>query len=181
VLSAQDLLATLARGTALPDRIEARASIASIVEVVSASPSPRDLSTSIRMSRQRRRDTTPELELRRILHAAGYRFRLNVCVPGMRRRTIDVAFTRVKVAVFIDGCFWHVCPEHATWPRSNAIWWREKLEGNVARDRETDARLSELGWEVVRIWEHEDPRAAAVRVEEVVRQRADRIRQRNRP
>ena len=88
---------------------------------------------------------------------------------------MDVVFTRAKVAVFIDGCFWHVCPEHATWPKTNATWWRNKLEGNVARDRETDERLKDLGWEVVRIWEHVDPLAAAVRVEEVLRRRAGRV------
>jgi len=135
----------------------------------------------MRMSQQRRRDTVPELELRRILHSNGHRFRINVAVPGMPRRTMDVAFARAKVAVFIDGCFWHVCPEHATWPQRNATWWREKLEGNVARDRETDERLSDHGWEVVRIWEHEDPLAAAARVEEVLRRRAAQVQQPNRP
>jgi len=125
------------------------------------------------MSRQRRRDTAPEVELRRILHAAGYRFRLNVSVPGMPRRTIDVAFPRRRVAVFVDGCFWHVCPVHASWPQRNSNWWREKLEHNVTRDCETNEVLREVGWEVVRIWEHEEPSEAATRVEVALRQRAD--------
>lgn len=126
------------------------------------------------MSRQRRRDTTPETELRRILHAAGYRYRVNYKVPGQARRTIDIAFTRAKVAIFVDGCFWHACPEHATWPRANATWWKEKLDANVARDRQTDMTLRADGWEIIRIWEHEPLQEAATRVIEVLRRRAAR-------
>jgi DNA mismatch endonuclease (patch repair protein) len=107
-----------------------------------------------RMQRQARRDTRPELQLRRSLHALGLRYRVNYTVPGMSRRTIDIAFTRARVAVFVDGCFWHACPEHATWPRANGEWWEEKLRQNVRRDRETDAHLRNLGWVVVRVWEH---------------------------
>lgn len=124
------------------------------------------------MSRQRRRDTAPEVDLRRILHAAGHRFRVNLAVPGMARRSIDLAFTRPKVAVFVDGCFWHACPDHVTWPRSNDSWWRAKLEANVARDRATDSHLRDLGWEVVRVWEHEETFAAAARVDEILQRRA---------
>jgi DNA mismatch endonuclease, patch repair protein len=87
------------------------------------------------------------------------------------RREADVLFVGPKVAVFVDSCFWHCCPEHGTWPSANGSWWREKLEANRRRDRDTDARLHADGWAVVRIWEHEDPRAAAVRVREVVRER----------
>jgi DNA mismatch endonuclease, patch repair protein len=121
------------------------------------------------MSRQRRRDTRPELELRRLLHAAGYRYRVDFQVGGLRRRTVDLAFTQAKVAVFVDGCFWHACPEHATWPRSNAEWWRDKLQANVERDRETDRWLRDLGWSVVRVWEHETPVEAAKGVATAVR------------
>jgi len=124
------------------------------------------------MSRQRRRDTQPELELRRLLHAAGYRYRVDFEVHGLRRRTVDIAFTRAKVAVFVDGCFWHACPDHATWPRSNSEWWRDKLQANVARDCATDRRLRDLGWSIVRVWEHETPTEAAERVAAVVRRRA---------
>jgi len=81
-------------------------------------------------------------------------------------------FTRVRVAVFIDGCFWHGCPEHATAPKANAEWWAEKLSANVRRDRDTDARLGEAGWLVVRIWEHEDAEEAAERIEQVIRSRS---------
>ena len=89
------------------------------------------------MSRQASKDTAVELAVRRLLHAAGLRYRVEYPVPGLPRRRIDVAFPRAKVAVLIDGCFWHGCPQHATHPKANADWWRTKLERNMARDRET--------------------------------------------
>jgi DNA mismatch endonuclease (patch repair protein) len=116
-----------------------------------------------------RRDTAPELALRRALHAAGLRYRVGFPVPGQRRRTIDVAFTRAQVAVFVDGCFWHGCPEHGTQPRSNSAWWTTKLSANQARDHDTDRVLAEAGWTVLRVWEHEDPTVAADRVRAAVR------------
>lgn len=120
------------------------------------------------MSRQRRRDTAPELALRRALHALGLRYRVHLAgLPGRP----DVVLTRVRVAVFVDGCFWHRCPEHAVAPKANADWWREKLGRNVERDREVDRRLQQLGWEVVRVWEHEQPEQAAERVAAVWRER----------
>jgi DNA mismatch endonuclease (patch repair protein) len=117
------------------------------------------------MSRQGRRDTVPEVAVRKLLHAAGLRYRVNIPVPGMRRRSVDIVFPRLKVAVFIDGCFWHGCPQHATQPKSNAEWWRAKLEANVARDLETTRHLQDQGWTVLRFWEHQPPSevAAAVR------------------
>jgi DNA mismatch endonuclease (patch repair protein) len=124
------------------------------------------------MEAQRRRDTGPEKLLRSELHRLGLRFRLSYPVPGAPRRTIDVAFTRVKVAVFVDGCFWHACPDHATWPKNNETWWRAKLEANRIRDRDTDARLAAAGWLVLRFWEHEDAQRAAGQVEAAVRRRA---------
>lgn len=122
---------------------------------VRAHPGSSSAVVSARMSGQGRRDTGPEVALRRALHARGLRFRVIYPVPGQRRRTIDIAFTRRKVAVFVDGCFWHGCPEHGVRPRSNSAWWREKLAANRARDRDTDRLLDEAGWMVVRIWEHE--------------------------
>lgn len=124
-----------------------------------------------RMQQQRRRDTVPEIALRQALHAAGLRYRVERPVlPGMRRRA-DVVFGPAKVAVFVDGCFWHMCPEHVTFPKANAEWWREKLERNRARDQDTDQLLHEQGWLPVRVWEHEDMAEAAVRVAEIVHQR----------
>ncbi|MFG2945528.1 very short patch repair endonuclease [Streptomyces adustus] len=107
------------------------------------------------MSRQGSRDTAPEVAVRRLLHAAGLRYRVNVPVPGMPRRTIDIAFTKAKVAIFLDGCFWHGCPEHATHPKANAEWWRKKLDRNMSRDTETTEHLAASGWTVLRFWEHE--------------------------
>ncbi|MFC7360956.1 very short patch repair endonuclease [Nocardioides astragali] len=123
-----------------------------------------------RMQRQKRVGTKPELALRRLLHARGLRYRVDAALPikGVRRRA-DILFTKRRVAVFVDGCYWHACPTHGTEPKSNGAWWAEKLEANVLRDRDTDRRLAELGWEVVRIWEHEDPEQAAKRVEAAVR------------
>lgn len=123
------------------------------------------------MQRQRRRDTAPELALRRALHRRGLRYRVDrPVVRGVRRRA-DVVFGPAKVAVFVDGCFWHCCPMHATYPASNAQWWAEKLAGNVARDRATDLALTAAGWLVVRVWEHEDAETAARRITDVVRAR----------
>lgn len=133
--------------------------------VVSASPSVVVTASSpavaARMARQRRRDTVPEVELRRRLHAAGLRFRVDAPLPGLARRRADVLFTRARIAVFVDGCFWHGCPVHGTLPVANGAWWADKLAGNVARDRATDAHLEALGWSVVRFWEHDDPDIAA--------------------
>ncbi|MEV6009131.1 very short patch repair endonuclease [Streptomyces sp. NPDC051976] len=133
------------------------------------------------MSRQASKDTACELLVRRRLHAAGLRYRVEYPVPGMARRRIDVAFTAVKVAVLIDGCFWHGCPEHATQPKSNAEWWRQKLDRNMARDTETTEHLAAAGWEVLRFWEHEPPGDVALRIAATVeRQKFQRERGRNR-
>ncbi|PBC55120.1 very short patch repair endonuclease [Rhodococcus sp. ACPA1] len=127
-----------------------------------------DPATSARMRAQRRRDTAPELALRRELHRRGVRYYVDRApVKGVRRRA-DLVFPRRKVAVYVDGCFWHSCPQHATFPKNNAQWWAEKLAGNVTRDRDTDARLTHAGWTVVRIWEHENPVVAADRVQEAL-------------
>ncbi|MBD0841860.1 very short patch repair endonuclease [Streptomyces sp. TRM68416] len=129
------------------------------------------------MSKQGSRDTEPEVAVRRLLHAAGMRYRVNVPVPGMPRRTIDVVFPKAKIAVFMDGCFWHGCPEHATQPKSNAEWWRQKLDRNMARDVETTEHLTTAGWEVLRFWEHEVPEVVARRVAAAVeRRRAQQVR-----
>lgn len=97
--------------------------------------------------------------VRRGLHAAGKRYRVDATLPGMPRRRADILFPRAKIAVFIDGCYWHSCPAHATRPKSNEAWWSGKLEANVARDRETNEHLRKLGWVVLRFWEHEPPAA----------------------
>lgn len=132
---------------------------------------PSSTPVSERMARTGSRDTKAELELRRILHRRGLRYLVDrQVVEGVRRRA-DLVFPRARVAVMVDGCFWHGCPEHATWPAHNAEFWQEKIETNRQRDRDTDQRLSEAGWDVVRVWEHEDPREAADRIERLVRPR----------
>ncbi|MFD9480936.1 very short patch repair endonuclease [Streptomyces nojiriensis] len=122
---------------------------------------PSSPGVSARMSLQPSRDTAQEMAVRRLLHASGLRFRVNVPVPGMPRRTIDIAWSGAKIAVFLDGCFWHGCPQHATQPKANAEWWRTKLGKNMARDRETRAHLEAAGWIVLRFWEHEEATAIA--------------------
>ena len=125
--------------------------------------------TSARMRAQRRRDTAPEVALRRELHRRGARFFVDRApLRGLRRRA-DLVFPRKRVAVYVDGCFWHSCPQHATSPKNNAQWWADKLAANVVRDRDTNARLAAAGWRVVRIWEHEDPAEAADRVQAALR------------
>jgi DNA mismatch endonuclease, patch repair protein len=123
------------------------------------------------MRANRSRDTKPEVALRSAVHALGLRYRVSARPVKGLRRTADLVFTRAKVAVFLDGCFWHGCPEHHTVAVTNARFWAEKVESNRARDRDTERSLSEAGWITVRVWEHEDCRQAALRVREVVRKR----------
>jgi DNA mismatch endonuclease (patch repair protein) len=108
-----------------------------------------------RFESQKRTHTQPEVRLRKSLHSIGLRYRVNYPVPGLPRRTIDIAFPRQRLAVFVDGCFWHGCPEHFVEPKRNRDWWLEKISSNRERDRRTDEALSALGWSVLRIWEHE--------------------------
>jgi len=128
-----------------------------------------DVTTSRRMARQRTRDTEPELLLRRELHRRGLRYRVDAPIPGMPRRRADLLFTRAKVAVFVDGCFWHGCPKHKTAPVNNSGWWAAKLTRNIERDRETGVHLTSLGWTVLRVWEHESMTHAATDIERIVR------------
>ncbi|MFF4710292.1 very short patch repair endonuclease [Streptomyces eurythermus] len=130
--------------------------------------------TRARMSRQKSRNTEVEMALRRALHAAGLRYRVHRKPLKGVRREADVLFGPAKVAVFVDGCFWHGCPQHATWPKTNADFWRAKIEGNRRRDMDTDERLASAGWLAVRVWEHEDPVEAAARVVAFVRARRAR-------
>jgi DNA mismatch endonuclease (patch repair protein) len=112
----------------------------------------------------RPRDTAPELAVRSAVHRLGLRYRVSVRPVPALRRTADLVFRRVQLAVFVDGCFWHGCPEHATSPALNRDFWRTKLDRNRMRDEETDAALERAGWAVLRIWEHEDPHEAALRI-----------------
>lgn len=131
-------------------------------------PTALNATVSAQMSRMPRTRTKPEMSLRRELHRRGLRFRVNH--PGLPGRP-DIAFTRARLAVFVDGCFWHLCPQHAVLPKNNATWWREKLHRNVQRDREKDEALAALGWTVLHVWEHEEPVAVAEIVEQLWRAR----------
>jgi len=133
---------------------------------------------SDRMRRVPQRDTAPEIALRRILHARGLRYFVNRRpLPNIRSRA-DIVFPTRKVAVFVDGCFWHGCPLHATWPIANAGFWRTKIETNRRRDWETDHLLRNAGWKVVRVWSHLDPRTAADRIESRFNQPVRRLSRR---
>ncbi len=121
------------------------------------------------MSRARRRDTAPEVAVRREAHRRGLRYRVDMALPGLPRRRADMVFSRRRVAVFIDGCFWHSCPLHATTPSANQEWWVAKLARNEARDRDTDEHLQSLGWRVLRFWEHEDSVAVVDVIERALR------------
>lgn len=121
------------------------------------------------MKGNRGRDTAPELALRSLLHRRGLRYRVSTRPLKNSRRTTDIVFPRAKVAVFVDGCFWHGCPEHHRPSSVNSAFWREKIKGNRRRDVETTAMLKAEGWTVIRAWEHDDPAATADYVEAAVR------------
>jgi DNA mismatch endonuclease (patch repair protein) len=127
-------------------------------------PKPLDSALSERMRRQRTRDTAAELAVRRLLHSAGCRFRVQFPVPGLPRRTIDIAFPARRLAVNIDGCFWHGCHVHRSLPVTNYEWWQRKIEENRRRDKETDAHLFAIGWRALRFCEHEPLEIIVARV-----------------
>ncbi|MDP9225115.1 MAG: very short patch repair endonuclease [Actinomycetota bacterium] len=122
------------------------------------------------MQSNKRRDTKPELAIRKQLFARGARYRVDYPLWFDRRRHADIVFPKQKIAVFIDGCFWHGCTEHYTAPQANAEFWRKKVLGNRSRDNDTNERLTELGWLVLRFWEHE---AASAVVEVILAARDD--------
>ncbi|MFI1165300.1 very short patch repair endonuclease [Streptomyces sp. NPDC020801] len=130
-----------------------------------AVPTPPTPGRSRNMAAIKRRDTKPERAIRSLLHAAGKRYRVDVRLQleGVRPRP-DIVFTRARVAVFVDGCFWHCCPEHGRQPGVNNGYWGPKLERNVSRDRAADEALTAAGWTVIRVWEHEAPEEATERI-----------------
>jgi DNA mismatch endonuclease (patch repair protein) len=122
------------------------------------------------MRANRKRGSRPEVALRSLLHRRGLRFRKNlrIVLPGLSV-TPDIVFLGGKVAVFVDGCFWHACPAHATWPQQNRAYWKSKLAHNLSRDARVDLALREAGWTVVRVWEHVATEAAVMEVLAAVR------------
>jgi DNA mismatch endonuclease, patch repair protein len=133
-------------------------------------PSPSSPGRSANMKANRRTDTKPELALRRALHGMGYRYRKDhrLDLDGGVRVRPDIVFTARRVAVFVDGCFWHCCPDHGSQPAANSWYWEPKLRRNVERDRNADAALGLAGWTVIRLWEHESLEAAVAAVLEVL-------------
>ncbi len=130
-----------------------------------------DVPTSLRMARTPGRDNGLEKEVRSALHRRGIRFRLHYPVPSRPRRTIDIALPVRRLAIFVDGCFWHGCPVHGTWPKRNSQFWRQKIETNRQRDRSTDILLTNSGWLVVRVWEHDDLEKAVERILRLIAER----------
>lgn len=129
---------------------------------------PSSADASRRMARVRQKDTDAEIALRRELFRLGLRYRVDYVVLLKPRRVADIAFPGLKIAVFVDGCFWHGCPIHATWPKRNAELWKQKIEANRARDADTNERLREAGWTELRIWRHESAVEAAVTIAQEV-------------
>jgi DNA mismatch endonuclease (patch repair protein) len=123
------------------------------------------------MIANRGRDTAPELAVRRAAHRLGLRYRVGVRPIRSVRRTADMAFPKEKVAVYVDGCFWHGCPIHYVEPKTNVDYWATKIVTNTERDRETDRTMTSAGWLVLRFWEHEDPDTAATAIFNAVRGR----------
>lgn len=127
------------------------------------------------MRANRGANTRPEVALRSAMHRRGLRFRIGiVLVAGRVRVRPDVVFTRARVVVFVDGCFWHQCPNHGRSPRTNQDYWLPKLRANVDRDRRIDEALAEAGWEVVHVWEHEAPDIATSRIRGLLGRGVDR-------
>lgn len=136
--------------------------------------SPPTAAVRDRMRRAGRADTAPEVAIRRILFLDGLRYRKDHApLAGIRTRA-DIVFVGARVAVYVDGCFWHGCPEHATWPKNNAEFWRSKIETNRERDCRVTELLTAAGWLVIRVWEHESPASGAERVRAAVASRKTR-------
>ncbi|CAM5327303.1 very short patch repair endonuclease [Streptomyces coeruleorubidus] len=128
---------------------------------------------SARMSRIRGRDTTPEMAVRRELHRRGLRYRVNFKPVSNLKRTVDIAFTRQRVAVLIDGCFWHGCPEHFRPAKGDRKdFWAAKIAENQGRDQDSTRAFALAGWTVLRFWEHDDPVKVADKIEDEVIKRS---------
>lgn len=131
-----------------------------------------DAVTTLRMRRYRRHDTAPEIRLRSELHRRGARFRTHREVLRENRCRPDIVFSKRRVAIFVDGCFWHNCARHGSQPKRNAAWWKQKLERNEERDRKNDALLTAAGWLVIRVWEHEDMACKAATIVKLLEARS---------
>ncbi len=131
-------------------------------------PTPSSEAALNRMKAAKPRDTAPEKALRSALHKIGLRYRIDVRPIKELNRRADIAFRSTKVAIFVDGCFWHGCPIHGTEAKANAAFWKNKIKQNQMRDKDTNERLKKAGWKVIRVWEHENPQKAAQRILKVI-------------
>lgn len=143
---------------------------------MSKNPEPSSVAAFNRMRAVRTKDTAPEKAIRLLLYRSGLRYRVNVQPVRNLNRRADIVFRSVKVAVFVDGCFWHGCPKHGTQAKANAEFWRKKIERNKERDAETNRLLKRAGWKVIRVWEHENPQQAAKKICKVIQNQLSRTR-----
>jgi len=134
-------------------------------------PKASSIAARNRMKAAKPRNTAAEEDLRRELRKLKLSFRNNKKLIPDVNRTVDIVFTKFKVAVLVDGCFWHGCPKHRTWPKENAEFWKKKIETNIERDKNTNTLLRKNGWEVIRIWEHESPEKAAQKISKTIQER----------
>ena len=137
---------------------------------IKTNPVPSSEAALKRMKAAKPRDTAPEINLRSALHRKGLRFRLEQKPVEELNRTADIVFRSIKVAIFVDGCFWHGCPIHGTQSKANADFWKNKIEQNHARDLDTNERLEKAGWRVIRVWEHEDAEIVAENIYEIIKE-----------
>jgi DNA mismatch endonuclease (patch repair protein) len=138
---------------------------------------PSSPAASARLKLQKSRDTTCELALRSRLHRLGLRFRVHRKLLPNLRRTADIVFGPTKIAVFVDGCFWHGCTRHIGWPKSNVEWWKRKIRNNIVRDKDTNRLLNQAGWTVIRVWEHDDPSIIAPRIMRIINKKKQKGRE----
>jgi DNA mismatch endonuclease, patch repair protein len=158
-----------------------RGNVATIVPLPAAPPASNGHVRAV-MQGNRSKDTRPERALRSALHALGLRYRVNLRIgSGRGASRPDVTFTRARVAVFVDGCFWHRCPEHGVRPRANSEYWDAKVHRNTERDVRNNEELRRAGWQVIRVWEHEPAEHAALRIDLIVREAIARASHKDRP
>jgi DNA mismatch endonuclease, patch repair protein len=143
-------------------------------EIVAKKPAPSSKAALARMKAAKPRDTAPEKALRSALHKKGLRYRVDARPAKELNRRADIVFRSAKVAVFVDGCFWHGCPKHGTQAKANAEFWRNKIAQNQKRDADTTLQLKKEGWKVIRVWEHEDFERAAKKIYNIIRERKDK-------
>ena len=143
-----------------------------MIKSSSANPIPSSKAALNRMKAAKPKDTAPEKALRSELYKLGLHYRIDVRPVKELNRRADIVFRSAKVAVFVDGCFWHGCSKHGTQAKANAEFWRNKIERNKERDEETNRLLKKAGWKVVRVWEHQNMKNAALKIKKIINKRA---------